>query len=385
VSKKNPTPLKTWRDVLPIHKACKLFEQMSPAELRELGEDIKKNVLHFSIVLGGRSDKRFLIDGRNRLDALEMVGFNLIKNGKLDPTLGLGTCPHVNYMSPSLTDAEITALVISANIHRRHLKPERRRELLVTLLKLHPEKSNRQIAKTVGKSHPHVAKVRKTLEESGDVETVTTSIDTKGRKQPAKRKKTAGEKFLEESERSFRAAWKAEGRSLRDYDAGLDDTDSAVWDWRRAKGRAAIEAEQKDWLRDHPGNPLPEHMCSLTDEQHAEYTAWAAKRRAKEQPESTKTATAALQAKPGDIGPTLTDEDDESEELTAVELARIKPKEFRVAFLIRADQAARFAFYSHNGPVPNSDMIEAADLAAERWTKLAAELRTRQTARRRVA
>jgi hypothetical protein len=92
-----------------------------------------------------------------------------------------------------------------------------------------------------------------------------------------------------------------------------------------------------------------------------------------------------LQAKPGDIGPTLTHEDDESEELTAVELARIKPKEFRVAFLIRADQAARFAFYSHNGPVPNSDMIEAADLAAERWTKLAAELRTRQTARRRVA
>jgi integrase/recombinase XerD len=40
-----------------------------PPELRELGEDIKKNVLHFSIVLGGRSDKRFLIDGRNRLDA----------------------------------------------------------------------------------------------------------------------------------------------------------------------------------------------------------------------------------------------------------------------------------------------------------------------------
>src|SRR5262249_13119412 len=36
-----------------------------------------------------------------------------------------------------------------------------------------------------GRSHPHVAKVRKKLEQAGDVETVTTSIDTKGRKQPA--------------------------------------------------------------------------------------------------------------------------------------------------------------------------------------------------------
>ena len=37
-------------------------------------------------------------------------------------------------------------------------------------------------------SHPHVAKVREQVEKSGDVETVTTSIDTKGRQQPTKRK-----------------------------------------------------------------------------------------------------------------------------------------------------------------------------------------------------
>ena len=42
----------------------------------------------------------------------------------------------------------------------------------------------------MGVSHPHVAKVRKALEKSGDVETITTSIDSKGRKQPA-RKPTA--------------------------------------------------------------------------------------------------------------------------------------------------------------------------------------------------
>jgi hypothetical protein len=41
----------------------------------------------------------------------------------------------------------------------------------------------------VGASHPHIAKVREELEKSGDVETVTTSIDTKGRKQPARLKR----------------------------------------------------------------------------------------------------------------------------------------------------------------------------------------------------
>jgi len=43
------------------------------------------------------------------------------------------------------------------------------------------------VAKTVGVSHPHVAAVRAELEKSGDVETVTTSIDTKGRAQPARK------------------------------------------------------------------------------------------------------------------------------------------------------------------------------------------------------
>jgi hypothetical protein len=35
----------SWRDVLKIHPACELFPLMSQAELKELGEDIKKNGL----------------------------------------------------------------------------------------------------------------------------------------------------------------------------------------------------------------------------------------------------------------------------------------------------------------------------------------------------
>ena len=80
-------------------------------------------------------------------------------------------------------------------------------------------------------------------------------------------------------ERQCQAMWRAEGRSLADYKAGIDNMASEVWEWRRAKGRASIAAEREAWLRDHPGNPLPEHMCSLTDVEHAEYLQWRAAKR----------------------------------------------------------------------------------------------------------
>ncbi len=44
--------------------------------------------------------------------------------------------------------------------------------------------SNRQIADTLGVSHPTVRAVRKVLEKSGDVEKFTTSTDAMGRQQP---------------------------------------------------------------------------------------------------------------------------------------------------------------------------------------------------------
>jgi hypothetical protein len=76
----------TWRDVLPVHPAADLFPLMSEAELRELGEDIKKNGLQIPIVVWiserdsdhprrrKQPNRYSLLDGRNRLDAMELVG-----------------------------------------------------------------------------------------------------------------------------------------------------------------------------------------------------------------------------------------------------------------------------------------------------------------------
>jgi hypothetical protein len=172
---------KSWRDVIEVHPAANLFPLMTPDELNVLAEDIKKNGLKTPVTLLKQgSDRHLLLDGRNRLDAMEAGGVQILaRKGKFGhrwlrrPTEVKGVDPY--------------AYVISANLHRRHFTGEQKRQLIATVLKAQPSKSNRQVAKTVGVSHPHVAVVRAELEKSGDVETVTTSIDTKGRAQPARK------------------------------------------------------------------------------------------------------------------------------------------------------------------------------------------------------
>jgi hypothetical protein len=70
---------KSWCDVLEIHPAAELFPMMSDDELQELGEDIKKHGLHEGVAL---CDGK-LLDGRNRLDAMEMAGIKVVTSRKV--------------------------------------------------------------------------------------------------------------------------------------------------------------------------------------------------------------------------------------------------------------------------------------------------------------
>ena len=199
-----------WRDHLAVHPAADLFPLMPEAELKELADDINKNGLQIPIVVGRKDDggTYTLLDGRNRLDALALLGQlgppvppKPRERGErrrgpppplsiIDPDDGPCVVSHARFeITGSSSEADDdNSLVTSLNVHRRHLTADQKRELIATLIKADPEKSNRQIAEQVKASHPHIAKVRKELEKTGDVETVSTSIDTKGRKQPAKRK-----------------------------------------------------------------------------------------------------------------------------------------------------------------------------------------------------
>ena len=249
----SPQP-KTWRDVLPVHPAAELFPRMSESELRELGEDIKKNGLRVPVTLW-KEQKHFppqLLDGRNRLDAIEAAGWTIrIENvgTDADPAIRVSMRQSSKDMWWPIDPIEVRgdngidpyAYVISANIHRRHLTAAQKRELIAKLLKATPEKSNRQIAKIVGRSHPHVAKVREELEKAGDVETVTTSIDTKGRKQPSRKTRKPQPREAD--------AVKCEPSTLMRDDVGptsgaeIARRDAAIEELHNAKRRLEIENE----------------------------------------------------------------------------------------------------------------------------------------------
>ena len=81
--------------------------------------------------------------------------------------------------------------VSSANVLRRHLTPEGKREVIAKFLKAQPEKSDRQIGKMVEADNKTVAVVRGDLERREEIPHVKARTDTKGRQQPATKAKKA--------------------------------------------------------------------------------------------------------------------------------------------------------------------------------------------------
>ena len=158
----------------------------------------------------------YLIDGRNCLDGIEARGRQVrVEFAGVTKT---GEQWAIRIDDKRISNSVIVlhgrsvdpyAYVASANIRRRHLSVEDKDRLIVKVLQTDPKKSNRQVAKMVKARHPHVAKVREQAEKAGDVETVTTSIDTKGRQQPTKRKPVTEEQVRDKALRNKSEAIKA--------------------------------------------------------------------------------------------------------------------------------------------------------------------------------
>ena len=183
----------SWRDVLPIHPAANLFPDMTSDELRTLGEDIVKNGLYSSIALWRADPKASaqLLDGRNRLDAIEMATGKPVEVNASSIVAGefLAT-DRVIELDGRKVDPWVYAT--SANFHRRHLTTEQKREAIAKLIKALPEKSDRQIAAMLGVSHHTVGTVRAEMERRGQIAHVETRTDSKGREQPASKPRKAG-------------------------------------------------------------------------------------------------------------------------------------------------------------------------------------------------
>lgn len=174
-----------WRRRLTVHPVAELFLPMNDAELRELADDIEANGLREPIAI--YADPQIgdcILDGRNRLDALELLG-RTIWNGKL-PVSEIYRTDIFRFVSQGDT-IDPLAYVIIRNIRRRHLKPEERADLIAKLLKLSPEKSNRQIAAELKVDHKKVGAVRRTREATGEISPVEKTTGKDGKKRPARR------------------------------------------------------------------------------------------------------------------------------------------------------------------------------------------------------
>jgi len=179
-----------WRDQITPHPAADLFPMMSDDELDELGQDILKNGLRQPIVVCRTSAKQnrplMLLDGRNRLEAVARSAWPLAKKKKWIRQALVGS-HQADYEDDPYT------YVISANIRRRHLSSEQKRELIDRLLAADPSKSDRQIAKLARADHKTVGKVRSEKQATGEIPQLEkrTGADGKTRKQPEPRQPAA--------------------------------------------------------------------------------------------------------------------------------------------------------------------------------------------------
>jgi hypothetical protein len=188
----------SWRDRITIHPAAAMFPMMPADELLTLGEDIKKNGLHQKLTFraehrrsqqqaGSRLDvirqlragKLPLLDGRNRLAAMELVGIlddEAFEKMFREAAICWGE-----------DDAE--EFVVSVNIRRRHLTAEKKRDLIGKLVKAKPERSDNATAKMIGASGKTVTSVRRDLEATSEIPKLDKTVGADGKARPSAKPK----------------------------------------------------------------------------------------------------------------------------------------------------------------------------------------------------
>jgi hypothetical protein len=263
----------SWRDVVTIHPAADLFPMLGDAELRELGEDINRHGLREKIKIVVRDKEQILIDGRNRLAAMELAGLPIFwdpisgencsagEGAEVDPVIVEVLDGH--WHGHIETDDEIAAYIISVNIKRRHLTGEQKRELTSKVLKLDPSKSNRQIAAVVGVDHKTVGVVRKEAEATGEVPQLSKTRGKDGKERttaPARREELAPEaqvaninqRTIDRQLKALMTAWDGAGPEARAQ--FLAQIDAACLDRRPQQEKAAPQAGALVWTESESRN-----------------------------------------------------------------------------------------------------------------------------------
>ena len=219
-----------------FHPLADIFPLLQSDDLRDLATDIRERGLIEPITI----HEGKILDGRNRYRAAKLVRFNFTE--RCFRSLPDGMNPE--------------AFVIGANIHRRHLTAEQKRDLIVKLIKADPAKSDRQIAETAKVDNKTVGKVREKLEATEEIPqlTETTGKDGKKRKKnaKAKEKKTKAKEKDEEPK-----------RDMTKYRAFLDAVLDALANWPRDYEQAS---EWNDYTREKLSAVMDEWLEKYSQE-----------------------------------------------------------------------------------------------------------------------
>jgi hypothetical protein len=124
------TKPQSWRDRITVHPAADLFPMLPEDKLVELGQDIKKNGLQELVAIWSDPARGpVVVDGRNRLDAMERVGMEVVTaTGEFKDDI-------FGRITGSDDHKDIVSYIISKNIHRRHLTKEQAADLIVQAMK----------------------------------------------------------------------------------------------------------------------------------------------------------------------------------------------------------------------------------------------------------
>jgi hypothetical protein len=175
-----------WRSLIDVHQAAEIFPEIVGKEFDELVADIRQHGgIKVPLVFWKNPDsgKRLLLDGRNRLNAVE-IAIGPVVLGENDCPTAEGPQGPMKLWS-LIEKGDPAEIVLSLNVRRRHLDSELKRELIDKLLKDNPERSDSATATLAGVSDKTVTKRRKEKVARSEIPNVKTRKDTKGRAQPA--------------------------------------------------------------------------------------------------------------------------------------------------------------------------------------------------------
>jgi hypothetical protein len=157
-----------------FHPLADKFPLMENDDLFKLARDIMSNGMLEPITLYEGK----ILDGRNRYLACKLAAADKDKKFKFVRTDFRELLCHLDPL----------AFVISANIHRRHLTAEKKRELLATLIMIDPSKSNRAIAADAKVDDKTVGAVRRELEATAEIPQLESTTGKDGKKRRTKGK-----------------------------------------------------------------------------------------------------------------------------------------------------------------------------------------------------